>query len=222
MRFSPNTFLLFLIILLGILACKKEEVDPDICEPDSFDCPTSFTDSRDGQEYNVAKIGCQCWMAENLNYAEAGCCYDDTEENCTLYGRLYSNEELLQGTITSNENPSGIQGICPAGWHVPSLAEFRDLRTYLEMQGPFVEELLKEKIIINGTEVQRFNALYGGEKGRLNIFRGESFQAYFGSTTINIDDNLWVLEVRKRWSGGPSAEFVSPKQIARSCRCVKN
>ena len=33
---------------------------------------------------------------------------------------------------SSSNNPSGIQGICPSGWHVPSNAEWCELENYVE------------------------------------------------------------------------------------------
>jgi uncharacterized protein (TIGR02145 family) len=33
----------------------------------------------------------------------------------------------MQGASGSNENPSGVRGVCPDGWHLPSRAEWRDL-----------------------------------------------------------------------------------------------
>ena len=35
-------------------------------------------------------------------------------------------------TASSNANPSGRQGICPTGWHIPSDAEWCQLETYLD------------------------------------------------------------------------------------------
>ncbi len=79
----------------------------------------SFTDPRDGQTYNTVKIGNQWWMAENLNYdADTGSwCYNDNSSNCTTYGRLYDWATALT--------------VAPAGWHLPTDAEWTVLTDYL-------------------------------------------------------------------------------------------
>lgn len=97
---------------------------------------TQFTDSRDSKIYNTVEIGSQCWMKENLNYAAVGSwCYNDNAANCNTYGRLYSWYTLMNGSSGSNNNPSGVQGICPSGWHVPSLSEWEQLTNYLQFNG---------------------------------------------------------------------------------------
>ena len=104
-------------------------------------------DSRDLKEYNTVKIGDQCWMAENLNIGslvastEAGdfqtdnsivekYCFNNLEANCDTYGGLYQWRELMNYSYTS-----GGQGICPAGWHVPSSGEWNTLQSYLINNG---------------------------------------------------------------------------------------
>ena len=80
----------------------------------------SFTDTRDGQTYKTVKIGSQWWMAENLNYNTGNSwCYDNNSSNCNTYGRLYdSNTALI---------------VAPAGWHIPTDAEWKTLEMYLGM-----------------------------------------------------------------------------------------
>ncbi len=54
-------------------------------------CSESFTDPRDGQSYDVVKIGGLTWFAENLNFAtEGSVCPEDDSRNCDKYGRLYT------------------------------------------------------------------------------------------------------------------------------------
>ena len=85
----------------------------------------TLTDSRDNQTYKTIKIGTQTWMAQNLNYAETDTwCYNDSTKYCDLYGRLYDWNTAMQGAASSNNIPSGVKGICPTGWHLPSDAEW--------------------------------------------------------------------------------------------------
>jgi len=95
-------------------------------------CGVKMIDPRDGKEYKTVCIGDQEWMAENLKYESPDShCYGDTAEYCSIYGKLYSHNEVMNGAEPSNSNPSGVQGICPQGWHVPSVAEWEQLANAL-------------------------------------------------------------------------------------------
>ncbi|MFH0864743.1 MAG: fibrobacter succinogenes major paralogous domain-containing protein [Bacteroidota bacterium] len=78
-----------------------------------------MTDIRDGCIYKTVILGGQTWMAENLNYitSDGSWCYNNDSINCERYGRLYNWE-------TAKE-------VCPAGWHLPSKAEWDTLVIYL-------------------------------------------------------------------------------------------
>jgi uncharacterized protein (TIGR02145 family) len=105
-----------------------------------FICGNPFTDSRDQKVYNTVLIGAQCWFAQNLNVgtrinsqtaqSDNGIiekyCYDDLESNCDMYGGIYQWNEAMQFSTTP-----GVQGICPAGWHLPTDAEWTTLTTFL-------------------------------------------------------------------------------------------
>jgi uncharacterized protein (TIGR02145 family) len=87
-----------------------------------------FTDVRDNQRYAYTVIGDQTWMAENLNYsADKSKCHDYNPVNCYKYGRLYDWETAMNNSASSTANPSGVQGVCPFGWHLPSNAEWNAL-----------------------------------------------------------------------------------------------
>jgi uncharacterized protein (TIGR02145 family) len=102
-------------------------------EVDMLDTSHQFRDARDGQVYEFVTIATQVWMSENLNYETSGSwCYDDAQENCEGgHGRLYLWETTLAGALPSETDPSGVTGICPAGWHLPSDAEWDRLVSFI-------------------------------------------------------------------------------------------
>lgn len=106
-------------------------------EQGSFICGDTITDI-DGYVYSTVVIGNQCWMAENLKTTRDAAgnsitryCYNNNVSNCNWYGGLYNWETIMNGAGSSANNPSGVQGICPVGWHVPSDAEFSQLVDFL-------------------------------------------------------------------------------------------
>ena len=125
-------------------------------EPVDFVCGTSQIIDRDGNAYNTVKIGNQCWMRENLRttkyqdgteieFKVSGSSYtnpcryapNNDENNVAVYGYLYNWAAVMNGSTSSNNNPSGVQGICPTGWHMPSSAEWTQLVNYVKGQSDF-------------------------------------------------------------------------------------
>lgn len=116
-------------------------------------CPgVSTVTDYDNNTYNTVQIGNQCWMKENLrttHYSDgtsiplgssgsnttAYCYYpDDSVSNVGTYGYLYNWPAVMGNSSSSSANPSGVQGICPTGWHVPSDAEWIQLSDYVGSQ----------------------------------------------------------------------------------------
>jgi uncharacterized protein (TIGR02145 family) len=113
----------------------------------------SFVDERDGTVYRTVIIGQQIWLAENLRYlpsvnTTAETSYSEPRyyvyrhhtndleaarksEYYQVHGTLYNWPASMAGAVSSNSNPSGVQGACPAGWHLPSAAEFKQLAEFL-------------------------------------------------------------------------------------------
>ena len=122
----------------------------------AFYCGTDTLTDYDGNVYHTVEIGQQCWMRENLrttHYSDgteilpggatfsATVAYryapNDNSSNVPLYGYLYNRAAVMRGAPTSNANPSGVQGICPDGWHVPSGAEWMQLIHYVRSQSQY-------------------------------------------------------------------------------------
>ena len=106
----------------------------------------TLTDTRDGKVYKTIEIGKQTWMAENLKvfsndngitrYASSFC-YDHNKLNCDVYGRLYEWYTALYGEVHSNKNPSGVKGVCPDAWHLPSVNEWIELADFIAEDSGF-------------------------------------------------------------------------------------
>lgn len=129
-----------------------------------WSCGSSISDI-DGNSYVTVLIGTQCWMAENLEVTQysdgtaipeitsasswsslttsskAFCYYDYDAINKPSYGALYTWAGAMNGTTGSTANPSGIQGACPTGWHIPSHNEWATLELFLGMSSSVVNSV---------------------------------------------------------------------------------
>ena len=105
-------------------------LSPDIPIGDAQPCQGAETlTDYDGNVYNTVKIGQQCWMKENLktlHYANG-----ENVGSLSFYDDFYSWRAVMHGTSSSDTNPSGVQGVCPDGWHLPSNAEWTQLIDYM-------------------------------------------------------------------------------------------
>ena len=153
--------IIFIILsVLGICAfssCNEHEGPTMGEEPlqPTTDGPSQPVTDFDGNVYKTVKLGNQVWMAENLrtsryadgtpiplgteaSYDVAYRYYpDDNSANVSDYGYLYNWAAVMNGSASS-ANPSGVQGICPDGWHVPSDAEWTELENYVSSQSQYV------------------------------------------------------------------------------------
>jgi uncharacterized protein (TIGR02145 family) len=221
-------------------------------------CPANcqpLTDSRDGKIYRTRLIGDQCWMKENLNVGTKinaptyqtdndlieKYCYNNSESNCAIYGGLYQWDELMNYSTSSNSNPSGRQGICPYGWHIPSDAEWCQLETYLDesvncsitgWRGTDAGGKMKSRGTIqleNGlwntpnegaTNFSGFTALPGGNWDTPSNFSNLSIYAVFHTSTEYDPSNalrrdlLYMLKL--------TGKFWGNKELSCSARCVKD
>ncbi|MEQ9412714.1 MAG: fibrobacter succinogenes major paralogous domain-containing protein, partial [Cyclobacteriaceae bacterium] len=157
----------------------------------------------DSNFYNTIKIGNQVWMAENLkttHYADgtpipyvsgesnwdaltttskAYCWYDDDINNKNTYGALYTWSAAMKDATSATANPSGVQGVCPTDWHLPSDAEWTELINYLG--GPSIAGgKLKEAGLLNwlspneaATNESHFTALPGGYRVNDGTFESQ-------------------------------------------------
>ena len=110
----------------------------DINIHDGFYFPNAVQD-YDGNWYGAVVIGEQVWLGENLRttkYADGTAVsgyYNDEQSQLPLKcrGLLYDKDAVMNGEAASSSEPSGVQGISPDGWHIPSISEYNKLCNYL-------------------------------------------------------------------------------------------
>lgn len=111
---------------------------------------------RNGNWYGAVVIGRQVWLAENLKTRNRGnwtsipvggttasestpYCYYPNGQSYRVdeYGLLYNWAAAMDGGAASSQNPSGVQGLAPDGWHLPSEAEWNQLINYVSGKPKF-------------------------------------------------------------------------------------
>lgn len=193
----------------------------------------SMTDSRDGQTYKTVKIGEQVWMSENLNFEiDSSFCYNNEESYCTKYGRLYrwaaavgrSEGECGDGQTCSRKLPSGnIQGVCPSGWHLPSMAEWETLFTAVGGQstaGNVLKSISGWYNSGNGTDSFGFSALPAGSRLNSGNYGFEGASADFWCSTENGSHLAYYIDLG--YTYGKANLDYDHKYYGYSVRCLQD
>ena len=212
----------------------------------SFRCGDLFVDIRDGKEYPTVQIGNQCWMAKNMAYLPAvfgpgagsqsdpynyvyG--YEGTDiseaiatAHYTDYGVLYNWTSAMAGSASSSLNPSGIQGICPAGWHLPSDAEWTQLTDFLGGESNAAGKLKETGTAAwsapntGATNESGFTGLPGGNRRADGSFFSMGEIGYWWSAT-----QLSATHARSRtlnYNSNSVSRLNNAKELGFSVRCV--
>ena len=206
--------------------------------------PNSFTDARDGNVYRTVTIGNQVWMAENLKYLpgvvgpEAGSIttpyyyvnnYNGlivseakALNNYNTYGVLYNWPAAMAGELSSETNPSGVQGVCPDGWHLPSPAEWQELINFVGVAAKLKEDGTNHWLLPNtgATDEFGFTALPGGARGINDAFSNPGEVGWWwtsrgsGESSANFYRLFYDLDI--------SINFTNSRALGLSVRCVKD
>ncbi len=229
---------------------------------DSIRVFDTFIDERDAQVYKAITIGDQIWMAENLNsthYADGTPLVDGTgagdiagdyttkyyfwydDDSATYsetYGSLYTWAAVMNGEASSDNNPSGVQGVCPDGWHLPGDSEWKELEIYLGMSQAVADSegwrgtdeggKLKEtdtihwnSPITSATNESGFTALPGSYRSPNGTFSGIRFYAFFRAATEGSGLGVWSR--RLDYDNGKVYRLGDyDKGSGFSVRCVKD
>lgn len=143
-------------IIDSLLASESDTNNNSGEETSSNSCPgIPIVKDVDGNVYHTVQVGNQCWMKENLRVKHYGdgteipigssLSYETAYRYCpngdsiivNTYGYLYNWKAVMRNSSASNNVPSGVQGICPTGWHVPSGDEWEILFSSLYHQNEY-------------------------------------------------------------------------------------
>ena len=211
-------------------------------------CPDApMVTDFDGNVYNTVLIGNQCWMQENLNVSRdpsgnyIGKYWPNNNISmCEYYGGLYTWETIMNGADSSNNNPSGVQGICPDGWHIPSASEWTELTEYLinnyaDVTPGNIGDKLKSCRQVNSPlggdcntsghpRWTQYSQHYGtNDFGFSGLPAQKSWAGEYGhwSSTSQIDDNNIIIFEICVYNGGAATKTWN-KTTPISVRCIKD
>ena len=227
---------------------KEARLNPNI----KYD---SMIDPRDKKVYKVVKIDVedenysQVWMAENLNYADSNrtpslkggnWCYNNDEKNCKVSGRYYSWAAAIDSVALANDSKEplvcgygkkcgldrAVQGICPDGWHLPSIYEWGLLSVALG-NAPVSGEPLKALTgwnyagtpDNNGTDLYGFAALPTGRRISATKWEKVGSDVYYWSATEYSANDGRYFNINNVYTN--SYTYQNSKSYGQSVRCVK-
>ena len=223
------------------------------CGGVAYDPSKEFCDVRDSTVYGYVQIGDQTWMAENLNYAypklsatitfplaenipsfstdSISFCYNNDSAYCQKYGRLYTwaaaTDSLTTGCgygVTCKAGDT-IQGVCPEGWHIPTLGKFFEFTISIQLEGQALKAKSGWSDNKNSSDAFGFGALPSGSynftEGKFEGSDNTESQAAFYWLIPEYDS-----EKAYYFSITSTAEYINAttadKYTLLSVRCVKD
>ena len=227
-------------------------------------CPGVATVSdTDGNVYNTIQIGTQCWMRENLRttrFPDGTNIPDGSITSTTVpfkfypggsssyvqtHGYLYNWAAVMNGSSSSAANPSGVQGICPKGWHVPSNLEWTLMSNYVTTQASCQcggSSTAIAKALANQTgwysntsnctpgnsnsvisnNITGFSAMPAGynSSGNYGNSTGRGNYAHYWSCTESNTNTSYMLAIYYYSDG--IGQYAENKYYGMSVRCIKD
>ena len=196
--------------------CNNEVYDPEnqFCAKFADNTEQVYkyvTVAPEGSEYS------KTWMAENLNYKTANSwCYEDNDDNCAKYGRLYTW--------------AAANTACPDGWHLPSLDEWKALIVAVDgniaeyanqnVAGTALKSTSGWNNNGNGTDAFGFSALPAGARYYNGSYYKVGYEAYFWSFSEN--GGIYAYAMYLHSGDGRAYLDDYDKDFGLSVRCLKD
>lgn len=204
---------------------------------DKADYPSIKNKVYEPTEITGVKIGNQIWMTQNLKVAffrngdsvpyvktaedwekagkeqkPAWCYYNNDPANDSKYGKLYNWYAV-----------NDARGLAPAGWHIPSDLEWKQLTDYIggnEAAGKKLKSASGWELNGNGTNESGFSGLPGGYRYDYGFFNYGGLFAVWWASPVEYTSFAWLYY--QAYNFGNAFRYFPNKAFGFSVRCVKN
>ena len=162
---------------------------------------------------SIMKMGDgKMWTAKNLNIkTNNSYCYDNDENNCHVYGRLYTWEAAKEGCK-----------LIGRGWRLPTNDEWKEMAKHY---GGIIGDSDDEgkgayETLMNGGE-SKFNILLSGGRDSDGGFRRLEEHGFYWTSTSTSDSTAWL------YNFGNGMRIINhhndmDKKRAAAVRCIKH
>lgn len=224
---KKNNYMILVYVVIGFvfvlaISCKKTE-NEDITDNVYYKYNKDSVTDIDGNVYHTVTIGSQVWMLEDLkttHYCNGDsinfvAISDSIKWNYTREGARCENSDgtiwgINSGYLYNWYTISDNRKICPAGWHVPTNAEFDTLKNYFahSKNHNFLIEALKPAF--------SFKRYYNGKYSFCNT---QEHGTWWTSTESDVSNSFGYL-----FSDGQLVEYDGPldKRTGLCIRCIKD
>jgi uncharacterized protein (TIGR02145 family) len=199
---------------------------------------STMQDPRDGKIYSIAKFKGNWWMRENLKYGKViDPCPGQSDNKIVeqYYGFYWGSSDTIIGIYdwreAMNYNYNKPQGICPPGWHIPSISEWKillkDLPYFYALrfygEGGFSElNLYKGFFLFSSCPDVTYYNVPGWYGFWANDYKKEdSDHIYVGSFRLSMDENGQHGTIAAGYWPFTDQIFYPDLILGMAVRCIK-
>jgi uncharacterized protein (TIGR02145 family) len=238
----------------GNYVYSNEVTVPDVC-------PSTTVQDGDGNSYTTIAIGTQCWTRRSIHttkyadgtditfgsptsgdlyssttgyyytpYINRGTLPGDAAGRITTWGYLYNWAAATRGVSGTN-----VQGVCPNGWHIPTIEDWTTLDNYVKGKYSCSGGSAKALSSVNTWQgsmnecAPGYDAEHTNNKSGFNAYPAGIYDPTLGYVLKGQNVNFWASNNSYYVTlGNNEPTLVSSntlsdyKRFAFSVRCVKN
>lgn len=197
----------------------------------AFVCEQDSIRDIDGNRYSTIQIGEQCWIGENLRTMHRP--DSPNGELIPIEGRLcrglfcenkegahYTWYGMMDGAEAASEPEDKIQGICPAGWHLPTRAMYTELEQWLSIEGNGGPGFFPGTKMKGENSTSGFDALFTGNWG-FGIYTQAPYAGFWSTTELATNVNRAQIIYLTQDTPFINAAH-QPKGFGFNVRCIKD